>query len=327
MKKYNVGVIGATGMVGSMIIQVLKERSFPIKQLHLFASERSSGTEVMFNDETLLVETLNLENLKNAQLDIALMSAGGAISEQFAPALAAMNVLVIDNSSYWRMHDDVALVVPEVNGAFMQKGQIVANPNCSTIQSVLPLKALHDAYTLKRVVYTTYQAVSGSGVKGIRDLKENLSDNYPYPIRHNILPHIDDFLESGYTKEEMKMIEETRKILGLKDLKVTATTARVPLENTHAVSMNIELQKPFTLDGVRDVLANFEGIVLVDNPQDNKYPLAQDAQGSDMVFVGRLRVDDSVENGLHLWCVADNIRKGAASNTVQIALKAIEGWQ
>ena len=327
MKKYNVAVLGATGMVGRTILKVLEEKNFPIETLSLFASKRSAGKAIKYAGQDIIIQELSDEAIASQPIDIALLAAGGTFSEHYAPLLKEQGALVIDNSSYWRMHDDIALIVPEVNGDNLSKGSIISNPNCSTIQSALPLKALSDAYGLKRVVYTTYQAVSGSGVKGVRDLKENVTENYPYSINNNILPHIDDFLDNGYTKEEMKMIEETRKILNLPNLKVSATTARVPLENTHAVAITIELEKPFNLDELKDHIAKFPGIVLMDDPQNNIYPLAEVAEGTDEVYVGRIRIDESVDNGIHLWCVADNIRKGAASNTVQIALKAIEGWE
>ena len=226
---------------------------------------------------------------------------------------------MIDNSSYWRMDDLVPLVIPEVNPDDLQKHKgIVANPNCSTIQSVLALKPIEDLFKIKRVVYSTYQAVSGSGLNGIRDLEENVVNNYPFSINENVLPHIDDFLESGYSKEEVKMIEESKKILGRDDLKLTATTARVPILNTHAVSINVECLKPIDLKALKNIYRNFPGIKLYDDLDNNIYPLAEVADGNDSVFVGRIRLDESLEHGLNLWCVADNIRKGAASNSVDI---------
>lgn len=319
MNRINLAVVGATGMVGRTILQVLSEREFPIENLYLFSSAKSAGETVEYNGREYIVEELN-ENSFDRDIDIALFSAGGGISEIYAPIAAAKGVLVVDNSSFWRMDDNVPLIVPEVNGdsAFENNG-IIANPNCSTIQSVVPLRPLHDAYGIKRIIYNTYQAVSGSGVKGVADLENGTCDNYPYSIQKNCLPHIDSFLENGYTKEEMKMIEETNKILEDDSIKITATTVRVPILNSHAVSVNLEFEKSFEMGEVFALLGAADGVIVEDDIENNIYPLQENTDGRDEVFVGRIRRDFSVDNGINFWCVADNIRKGAATNTVQIA--------
>ncbi|MDL2310704.1 aspartate-semialdehyde dehydrogenase [Peptostreptococcaceae bacterium OttesenSCG-928-C18] len=318
-KVFNVAVVGATGMVGRTILQVLKDRDFPINNLYLFSSKKSAGQTVEFKGKNYVVEELT-ENSFDRDIDVALFSAGGTISEKFAPIAASKGVVVIDNSSQWRMDKDIPLIVPEVNGetAFKHNG-IIANPNCSTIQSVVPLRPLHDKFKIKRIIYNTYQAVSGSGVKGVADLENDTCENYPYSIARNCLPHIDDFLENGYTKEEMKMIEETNKILEDDSIKVTATTVRVPIKNSHAVSINLEFERPFEIEEVFELLRNADGVVVQDDVKNLIYPLEENTDGKDEVFIGRIRRDFSVENGINLWCVADNIRKGAATNTVQIA--------
>lgn len=319
-----VAVVGATGMVGRMMLKVLAEREFPISELYLFASARSAGKTVTFDGKEYTVLELNEQNIKKAAVDYALFSAGGDVSKRFAPVFAECGSVVIDNSSYWRMDKNVPLVVPEVNpqAAFTHKG-IIANPNCSTIQAVVALKPLHDAFGIKRIVYSTYQAVSGAGMQGYDDLKNGVSGNapkkFPHPIAFNILPHIDVFTDDGYTKEELKMIDETRKILDDDGLRITATTARVPVYYGHSESINIEFRKPVTRSAALDVLKSAKGVVVCDDPQNNVYPMPLDAEGRDEVFVGRVREDKSVDNGLNIWVVADNIRKGAASNAVQIA--------
>ena len=319
-----VAVVGATGVVGRMMLQVLDERNFPISELHLFASARSAGKKIDFRGKKITVEELTEENIKKAGVKYAIFSAGSDVSKKFAPVFAANGGVAIDNSSCWRMDKDVPLVVPEVNpdDAFKHKG-IIANPNCSTIQAVVALKPLHDAFKIKRIVYSTYQAVSGAGRQGIDDLRDGLSGvapkKFPYPIAFNILPHIDVFTEDGYTKEELKMVNETRKILGDDTLKITATTARVPVYYGHSESINIEFYKPVTREGALEVLNNAPGIIVRDDISANVYPTPLEAEGSDEVYVGRVREDHSVESGLNLWVVADNIRKGAASNAVQIA--------
>ena len=323
MKKYNVAVVGATGLVGQTFLKVLKERNFPVEKLYLYASARSAGKIVNFDGKDYTVIELKEENIKD-DIDVALFSAGGSISKEYAPKFKAKGAIVIDNSSAWRMEKDIPLVVPEANPEALDgHNGIIANPNCSTIQVMPVLKVLADKYGLKRVVYSTYQAVAGSGQKGINDLEANLkgepSTNYPHQIAFNLLPHIDSFLDNGYTKEEIKMVEETRKILGLPDLRVTATCVRVPVKMGHAVSVNVELEKPFELEDVFKAFEEKEGVIVQDDVSKNVYPMPIVAEDTDEVYVGRIRRDESVENGLNLWVVADNIRKGAATNTIQIA--------
>lgn len=319
MEKINLAIVGATGLVGSTILKVLDERNFPYENLTLFASKKSAGEKIKVGNKEYIVEELKEDSFKNKNIDIALFSAGGSVSEKFAPIAKEEGVVVVDNSSFWRMNKDISLIVPEVNkeDIDISKG-IISNPNCSTIQSVIPLKAINDKFKIKRIIYSTYQAVSGAGIDGIRDLEEDRNDKFPYHIRRNTIPQIDDFLENGYTKEEMKMIEETKKILK-NDIPITATTVRVPIKNSHGVNMNIELEDDFELEEIYDALEEQEGLVIVDDLKNNKYPLQEYANGKDEVFVGRIRRDYSVENGINLWCVADNIRKGAATNAVQIA--------
>ncbi|MGL5640895.1 MAG: aspartate-semialdehyde dehydrogenase [Paraclostridium sp.] len=323
MKKVNVAIVGATGMVGRTFLKVLEERNFPIENLYLFSSARSAGSKVNFNGKEYTVEELN-ENSFDRDIQIALFSAGGSISEKYAPIAASKGVIVVDNSSAWRMDKNVPLVVPEVNPEAVKEHKgIIANPNCSTIQAMVPLKPLHDKYKIKRIVYSTYQAVSGSGVKGTKDLEDGIkgleNSFYPHPIAYNCLPHIDVFMENGYTKEEMKMIDETMKILDDYNLKITATTVRVPVVNGHSESINLEFEKDFDIDELKELLKSSEGLVLVDDPSNNVYPTAFEFSGRDEVSVGRIRRDFSLDNGINMWVVADNIRKGAATNTVQIA--------
>lgn len=323
MKKLNVAVVGATGMVGRMMLKVLEERSFPIENLYLFSSERSKGTKITFCAKEYTVEELD-EHSFDRKIDIALFSAGGEISKIYAPIATAKGTIVIDNSSAWRMDKDVPLVVPEVNpkAVDLHKG-IIANPNCSTIQSVLPLVKLHERFKIKRIVYSTYQSVSGSGVGGIRDLENGINgeppQKYPHAIAYNCIPHIDVFNDEGYTKEEIKMIKETQKILGDDGIRITATAVRVPVKYSHSVSVNLEFEKPFELEEVNALLESTDGVVIQDDLNNNIYPMAINSEGKDEVFVGRIRRDFSLENGLNMWVVADNIRKGAATNSVQIA--------
>ncbi|MGL4485273.1 MAG: aspartate-semialdehyde dehydrogenase [Anaerovoracaceae bacterium] len=324
LKKPDIAIVGATGVVGTQFLRILEERLFPFEKAYLMSSAKSAGKRVNFCNRDYLVEELNEQSF-DKDIDIALFSAGGAVSEKYAAIAANKGVKVIDNSSAWRMNPHVPLVVPEVNPEDVRwnKG-IIANPNCSTIQAVVLLKPLMDAYGLKRVIYSTYQAVSGSGVKGISDLENGMTGKdtnnaYKYPIAGNCIPQIDTFLENGYTKEEVKMIEETKKILHNKDIGVTATTVRVPVFNAHSESINIEFEKEFDLKELVELLAKSKGIVVQDDTSENVYPLARDVSGSDMVYVGRIRRDYSVKNGINLWCVADNIRKGAATNAIQIA--------
>ncbi len=323
MKKANIAIVGATGMVGRTFLKVLDQRNFEIDNLYLFSSKKSAGSVVKFRDKEYIVEELN-EDSFSRDIDIALFSAGGSVSKKFAPIAKENGVIVVDNSSAWRMDKDIPLVVPEVNPKDIDwNNGIIANPNCSTIQSVVPLKVLHKNFKIKRVIYSTYQAVSGSGIGGIMDLENGINGEenkkYPHQIAYNCIPHIDDFMENGYTKEEIKMIEETKKILNDQDIRVTATTVRVPVKYGHSVSINIEFEKEFELDKVYELLKSVDGIVVVDDIKNNTYPMAIDVEGKDEVYVGRIRRDYSIDNGINMWVVADNIRKGAATNTVQIA--------
>ena len=334
MKQYRVVVVGATGMVGRKFLRVLEERKLPVSEYFLFASKRSAGSKMPFMGQEYTVRELTDDAFDGLHVDIALFSAGGGTSLHFAPIVAASGAVVIDNSSTWRMDPDVPLVVPEVNpdaiGGYRKKG-IIANPNCSTIQAMVPLKPLHEAYGLKRVIYSTYQAVSGAGQQGYLDLENGLKGEaprkFPHPIAGNCLPHIDVFLDNGYTKEEQKMIDETRKILSLPDLAVTATTVRVPVFHGHSESINVEFERPFDLQELRALLERAPGLVVMDDVANNVYPMAITAADTDPVYVGRIRRDFSVANGINFWCVADNIRKGAATNAVQIAEELIRQWE
>ena len=322
MKKFNVAVVGATGMVGNKFLEVLTERKLPVENYYLFASKKSAGKEIDFMGKKHTVIELNDDNIEKlkGKLDFALFSAGGSVSAEFAPKFVKIGAVVVDNSSQWRMDENVPLVVPEVNPEDIKKHNgIIANPNCSTIQAMVALKPLYDAYGIKRIIYSTYQAVSGAGVKGYTDLKENKTEKFPYPILNNMLPHIDVFTENGYTKEELKMVNETRKILHDKKLKVTATTVRVPVFYGHSESINVELKKSTTREDVMKLYASAPGIVLQDDVKNNIYPMPINAENKDEVFIGRIRMDDSVKSGVNIWVVADNIRKGAASNAIQIA--------
>ena len=329
-RKPNIAVVGATGVVGSTFLKVLEERDFPFENIYLMASAKSAGKKITFKGKEYTVEELT-EHSFDKPIDIALFSAGGGTSAKFAPIAAQHGTTVVDNSSQWRMDKDVPLVVPEVNPEDIAENKgIIANPNCSTIQAVVALKPLQDKYGIKRVVYSTYQAVAGSGLKGINDLKNGIEGNdeplqaYAHQIAYNCLPHIDVFLENGYSKEEMKMVNETHKILHDENIGVTATTVRVPVYYGHSESINIELEKPFELEDIFELFRNAPGIVLQDDLENNVYPLATEAAGTDPVYVGRIRRDFSVENGINLWCVADNVRKGAATNAIQIAEKLLE---
>jgi aspartate-semialdehyde dehydrogenase len=327
---FNVAVVGATGAVGNQMLEILAERNFPIKELRLLASERSEGKLLEFKGEQLVVQKLGRDSFKD--IDIALFSAGGSRSEEFCPIAAASGAVCVDNSSAWRMDPEVPLVVPEVNpddvAQYTQKG-IVANPNCSTIQMMVALKPLHDYAKIKRIVVSTYQAVSGTGLSAIDELRiqsgELLNGRpaeckvYPRQIAFNCLPHIDVFLDNGYTKEEMKMVNETRKIFGDDSIRVTATTVRVPVFYSHSEAVNIETEKPLSAVKARELLAAAPGVEVVDDVAKQVYPTAIDAAGQDLTYVGRIREDESIENGLNLWVVADNLRKGAATNAVQIA--------
>lgn len=326
MKYYNVAIVGATGLVGSTFIKVLEEYNFPVKSIRMLASSRSKGKILQFKGKDYVVEELTQDSFEG--IDLALFSAGGDVSKKFAPYAVAAGARVIDNSSAWRQDPAIPLIVPEVNFKDYTLNKLIANPNCSTIQSILPLKALEDAYGLERVFYSTYQAVSGSGQKGKNDLINCLNGGepkfYPHNIAKTCIPEIDVFLDNGYTKEEIKMVNETRKILHRPDLKVSATCVRVPVLNSHGVSIMCELKKEFDLDDVKKVLANFENIVVLDDGKNHIYPTSIASNGNDKIYVGRIRRDLASLNGLLLYCTGDNIRKGAASNAVEIALKLAE---
>ena len=326
-----VAVVGATGLVGQKMLQVLQERKFPVTELLPVASERSIGKKVQFNGKEWDV-MLPADAVAKKPV-LAIFSAGGGVSAEWAPKFAAVGCRVVDNSSYWRMDPTKKLVVPEINADVLTRDDyIIANPNCSTIQMVLPLAPLHKAYRIKRIVVSTYQSVTGTGMKGLSQLLAEREGKewgsypavYPCPIEGNILPHIDSFLETGYTKEEMKMVNETKKILRDDTIRVTATTVRVPVYGGHSESVNVEFEKPFELADVRRLMAGMPGVVIQDDPANNVYPMPINAWEKDEVFVGRLRRDESVENGINLWCVSDNLRKGAATNAVQIAQALLE---
>lgn len=323
MKKVNLAVVGVTGMVGRTFLKVLEEKNLPIDNFYVFASKKSAGTKITFNGKEYEVEELT-ENSFDRGIDIALFSAGGETSRIYSPIAASKGCIVIDNSSYFRMDKDVPLVVPEVNPEDIAKNKgIIANPNCSTIQAVVALKPLNDKYKIKRIVYSTYQAVSGAGRAGVLDLQNGLKGEEPqmflHPIANNCIPHIDNFLDNGYTKEEMKMVNETRKILHDENLKITATTVRVPVENSHSESINVEFYEDFEIDELIKELENMQGVIVLNDYTKNEYPLATISNGTDDVYIGRIRRDESVDSGINMFVVADNIRKGAASNAVQIA--------
>ena len=328
MKEYKLAIVGATGLVGRKVIEVLQEYDLPIAECTFFATRKSAGTDFFFKGQQCIVQELKNDSFDEGY-DFAIFSAGAEASKHFAPIAASKGCIVIDNSSAFRMNKDVPLVVPEVNPEEIANNHgIIANPNCSTIQAVIPLKALDEKYKIKRIVYSTYQAVSGAGQEGIKDLENGLDGmepkKFPYQIVNNCLPQIDTFLDNGYTKEEEKMINETRKILKRPDLKITATTVRVPVINSHSESINVEFENKFDLNDLKDVLSHTEGVIVQDDPDNLIYPIATNATGHDESFVGRIRRDYSVDSGINFWCVSDNIRKGAASNAVQILKKLIE---
>ena len=326
-----VAVVGATGLVGTRMLQVLEEMNFPVTELIPVASEKSIGRKVKFAGKEWTV--VSADDAIAQRPALALFSAGGGTSEELAPKFAEAGCRVVDNSSFWRMDPGKKLIVPEINGdCLTEDDYIIANPNCSTIQMVLPLAPLHKALKIKRIVVSTYQSVTGAGYKAINQMNTEREGaewgtydaKFPYPIDQNILPHIDSFLDNGYTKEEMKMVNETRKILRDDSIAVTATTVRVPVQGGHSESINIEFEKDFTLDQVRSLMAGMPGVTVQDDPANNIYPMPLYAWGKNDVFVGRIRRDDTVPYGINLWCVSDNIRKGAATNAVQIAMLLLE---
>ena len=321
-----VAVVGVTGLVGTVMCKVLEERNFPVTEFLPVASARSIGKEIIFNGKSYKV--IGMEDAVSKQPDIAIFSAGGGTSLEWAPRFAEVGTTVVDNSSAWRMDPSKKLVVPEINAQVLtDEDKIIANPNCSTIQMVVALAPLHEHYTVKRLVISTYQSITGTGVNAVRQYDaekagESMDESeraYHHPIFDNCLPHCDVFLENDYTKEEMKLVNETRKILSDDSLRITATAVRVPVHGGHSESVNIEFEKPFDVADVKNILANADGIVVLDDVKSNKYPMPLFAKNRDEVFVGRIRRDDSAENALNLWVVADNLRKGAATNAVQIA--------
>ena len=332
--KYSVAVVGATGAVGRKMLQILEERSFPVGNLKPLASARSAGKDLLFQGKNVIVQELLQDSF--IDVDIALFSAGGEISQKFAPVAVKSNCIVIDNSSAYRMNANVPLVVPEVNpNALKGNPGIIANPNCSTIQMVVALKPIHDKFKIKRVVVSTYQSVSGSGQKAINELKfqsqeqlkgeSSLPNVYPHQIAFNCLPHIDKFLDNGYTKEEMKMVNETRKILDDDSIQISPTTVRVPVFYSHSEAINVETEGPITAMALRELLAEQAGVCVVDDPENNIYPLAINGEDKNDVFVGRIRDDISRDRAVNFWVVSDNLRKGAALNAVQIAELLIDG--
>lgn len=332
--KMKVAVVGATGLVGTRMLQVLEEQDFPVTELYPVASERSVGRKVTFKGREWTV--MSADDAIAAKPTLALFSAGGETSHQLAPKFAEVGCKVVDNSSFWRMDPTKKLVVPEINGDVLTaEDMIIANPNCSTIQMVLPLCPIHKELKIKRIVVSTYQSVTGTGYKAIDQMNAERAGAkwgeypavYPCPIDQNILPHIDSFLENGYTKEEMKMVNETKKILRDDSIAVTATTVRVPVQGGHSESINVEVERPFTVEQVRALMGGMEGVVVQDDPANNVYPMPINAWGKDEVFVGRIRRDFTIENAFNFWCVSDNIRKGAATNAVQIAVLLLrKGW-
>ena len=335
MSEYNLAIVGATGAVGQEMIKTVLDREFPYKSIRLFASSRSKGRKIKVADQEIEVEELTEQSFDGQDIEIALFSAGGERSKKFAPIAAKNNVVVIDNSSAFRMDKDVPLVVPEVNPHDLEKHNgIIANPNCSTIQMVVVLKPLHDFAGIKRIVVSTYQSVSGHSLKAMEELRLQVEayvnkkglriERFPYQIAFNCIPHIDDFLDNGYTKEEVKMINETRKIMGDESIQVTATTVRVPVFRAHSEAVNIETESKITREKAVELLQNAPGVKVIDDPDNLKYPMPVDAEGKYDTFVGRIREDKSIQNGLDMWIVSDNLLKGAALNAVQIAETMIE---
>ena len=321
MKEYNVGVIGATGLVGKMILNILDEYNFPIRNLYLFASENSCGKEVYYKDRKYKISKLSVEAIKN--IDIAFFAASGEVSKEWCPRFIANGSIVIDNSSYFRMDDNCSLIVPEVNFSDVKLDQIISNPNCSTIQSVICLNQLK-RYKIKRIIYTTFQAVSGSGYKGILDLENNTQTYFPYKIKETCIPQIDIFLDNGYTKEEMKMINETKKILKLDNVVINTTCVRVPILNGHAVSVIIDIEEDVSINDIKESFTKQEGLVILDDIKKGLYPTTLNSNGNDNVYIGRIRKDIHNSKTLMFYCVSDNLRRGAAFNAVMIAKKIIE---
>ena len=324
-----VAVVGATGLVGGVMFEVLREHDFPITELLPVASERSVGKQIEYRNKSYTV--VSMQDAVDAHCDVAIFSAGGSTSLEWAPKFAAVGTTVIDNSSAWRMDEDKKLIVPEVNAASLTaQDRIIANPNCSTIQMVVALAPLHKEFKIKRLVISTYQSFTGTGVKAVQqyetEKKGEKSEEpaYHYPIFENCIPHCDVFLDNDYTKEEMKLVHETRKILGDPTIAITATAVRVPVNGGHSESVNVEFERPFTIERVRELLKAVPGLVLQDDPKNNVYPMPLLARHRDEVFVGRLRRDESIANGLNMWVVSDNLRKGAATNAVQIAEYLLE---
>ena len=318
-----IAVVGATGMVGNVMLKVLEERNLPINKLLLVASERSVGTELIYQNKKIKV--IGLNEALNAKPDIALFSAGGSTSLEWAPKFASLGTTVIDNSSAWRMEKDIKLIVPEINANLLSsEDKIIANPNCSTIQMVMALAPLHRKFKIKRLVISTYQSITGTGVKAVKQLKNEMSGTsgenaYPHQIHKNALPHCDIFLENNYTREEMKLVHETHKILGDNKIAITATAVRIPVVGGHSESVNVEFENHFEINQIQKILSQTPGLEILDDPKKNKYPMPINAEGKDTVYVGRLRRDNSIPNGVNLWIVSDNLRKGAATNTIQIA--------
>ena len=321
-----VAVVGATGLVGTVMLQVLEEQDFPVTEFLPVASERSVGNEIQFKGKTYRI--VSMQDAINARPDVAIFSAGGSISLEWAPKFAEVGTTVVDNSSAWRMDPTKKLVVPEINAhTLTPKDKIIANPNCSTIQLVMALAPLHEAYTIRRVVISTYQSVTGTGMKAVKQYNLEKKGFHPspeemaykHPIFENVIPHCDVFIENDYTKEEMKLVNETRKILGDESLRITATAVRVPVHGGHSESVNVEFAQPFEIEAVKQLLSETPGIILQDDIANAKYPMPLFAKDKDEVFVGRIRRDESIDNGLNMWIVADNLRKGAATNAVQIA--------
>ena len=318
-----IAVVGATGMVGNVMLKVLEERNLPINKLLLVASERSVGTELIYQNKKIKV--IGLNEALNAKPDIALFSAGGSTSLEWAPKFASLGTTVIDNSSAWRMEKDIKLIVPEINANLLSsEDKIIANPNCSTIQMVMALAPIHKKFKIKRLVISTYQSITGTGVKAVKQLKNEMSGTsgenaYPHQIHKNALPHCDIFLENNYTREEMKLVHETHKILADNKIAITATAVRIPVVGGHSESVNVEFENHFEINQIQKILSQTPGLEILDDPKKNKYPMPINAEGKDTVYVGRLRRDNSISNGVNLWIVSDNLRKGAATNTIQIA--------